>query len=309
MGERKGDVVLKSWCRRLICLGIIVGLVTFAACAKKQEAAPNPLTEAYSLMDKGQNAKAILILEDAVARDPHNSEARVLLASAYLGEAGVDVYKIHDAFKDVLFDKSLGDSFWHGPSGSKDPSTGLPSFEGVDTSPDKTPVELVLTRLDFLLMKLRQDVTFLNRFPDVEKIKWSLLDKALEHLDSVESEKDVCLYRVFVRIIYLRAYLSQEIIADPDFGSKKWACNLDVEKLRESLVWIARNLVGASDDFRQVYPGKASSFLAGFQGTITAFLEALEHAKSDDPAGANTGDLGVQQRLREAFKCDKTGDT
>jgi len=303
--------VLKLQSRKIICLGFVVALATLTACAKSnRDVAPNPVNEAYRLMDKSKTAKAILILEDTVSRDPHNSEARVLLASAYLGEAGVDVYKIHDAFRDILFEKSLGDSFWHGSNknASKDPSIGLPSLEGPDTSNDKTPIELVLTRLDYFLMKLKQVVTFLNRFPEVEKIKWGLLDKALENLDRVESTQDVCLYRVFIRVIYLRAYLSQELITDPDFGSKKWACRLDIEKLRESLLWIMGNLAGVSKDFRKVYPEKAHS-LAGFEGSITEFLVGLEQAKSKAPAGANTGALGVQQRFREAFKCGTSGDT
>lgn len=296
----------------------IVSVLTFVGlgCAQSKQDRPlHPISEAYALMDKGQNAKAILILEDTVSRDPDNSEARVLLASAYLGEAGVDVYKIHDTFKDVLFNKSLEDSFLgesNHDAPAADPILEVPNVNGPDNSEnprinDKALIEGILFRLDHTLTQLRQGITFLNRFPDVDKIKWGLLDKALEELSWVEPTRDICLYRIFIRVIYLRAYLGQEIIINSEFGTRNWACRLDIEKLRESLIWITRNLVHASEDYRKVYPDKSHSWVR-FQGTIMAFLEALEQVKTNAPLGANSGILGLQQRLREAFKCNESAD-
>src|SRR5687767_4959672 len=95
---------------RRAALGCVV-LATIAmagACAgERKSEVEHPIREAYALMDQGHNAKAVILLERVVSTDPDNSEARVLLASAYLGQAGVDVYELHRTFQDVLFAKPL----------------------------------------------------------------------------------------------------------------------------------------------------------------------------------------------------------
>lgn len=284
--------------RSFLCLGLIASAVAGCGESKPQPEVPSPLREAYSLMDQGQNAKAILLLESATRADSGNEEARVLLASAYLGEAGVDVYRIHDSFKDVLFSKSLGDSFWK----AKPRSEAVP--EPHEEADPKAPFEKLLDRMDVALARLQKVVNFLNRFPDVEKRNWGLLDRALENLDAITQTRDVSLYKVFIRVIYLKAYFDHEVVNDSELGSKKWACSLDLEKLRESLIWVTQNLVAASEDFHRVFPDKTSS-LDGAHGELAGLLKFLEEMKPEAPVGTNTGLLATQQKLRERFHCSQ----
>ena len=253
----------------------------------------HPVKEAYRLIDQGKNALAIHILEETIAKDPGNSEARIVLASAYVGEAGVDVFKIYDNFKDIIFDKPMSERFWSDTKNT--PSRDPPA------SKENTKLELFILQLDSFLLSLSQVTTFLSRFPDVEKIKWGLLDRALESLDFADSTQDVCIYRVFIRVIYLRAYLSQELIANPLFGSRYWACNLEIEHIRESLAWVLKNLVSATEAFQEADFDRAHS-LAEFQGTVSGIVEALEQARSSAPVGVDSGSLELQKRLREAFQ-------
>jgi hypothetical protein len=271
-------------------------LATLIGCGKSQQQTTiHPNKEAYRLLDQGKSALAIYILEESIARNPDNSEARMLLSSAYVGEAGVDVFKIYDTFKDVIFDKPLSKRFW--------PSQASESTSDSSASKNKTKIELFVSQLDSFLLTLSRVVSFLGRFPDVEKAKWVLLDRALENLELVDSTKDICLYRVFIRIIYLRAYLSQELMKNANLGSRSWACNLELEHMREALAWIMKNLINASEDFQKVDFGGSHS-LAEFQGAIQAILDALEEAKSNAPVGVNSGYLGLQNKLREAFHCE-----
>ncbi|MGK5082006.1 hypothetical protein WDW37_01780 [Bdellovibrionota bacterium FG-1] len=278
--------------RCLLSFAFFAGVVSLNACASKNDnPALDPLTEAYSLMDQGQNARAILILESEAARNPKDAETNVLLASAYLGKTGVDVYRIYDSFKDVLFDQSLSDKFW---KALLDRSIAPPNGH--------SPIELLIDQVDRFLNLVREVVSFLNRFPKVEKEKWALIDQALEHLDAIEATRDISLYRVFIRIIYLKAFINLEIIGNPDFGNRQWACGLDLNHFRDGLAWIARNLSLATEDFRRVYPDQYSS-LAIFSGTVTELYEGLNGLESETSPSA-TGTLTLQGRLREAFKCE-----
>ncbi|HAR42877.1 MAG TPA: hypothetical protein DCS07_09660, partial [Bdellovibrionales bacterium] len=168
---------------------------------------------------------------------------------------------------------------------------------------EPAPLELLIDRLDLNLARVQNVTNLLSRFPDVAKEKWSLLDKALENLDSVTQSRDVHLYKVFIRVVYLKAFLGQEVVSDSDFGRKRWACKLDLEKLRENFVWITQNLVAASEDFRSVFPSKATS-LDGMHGQLAGVLTILEEMKSSGPVGSNTGLLSAQLKLQSTFRCD-----
>ena len=66
--------------------------LALSACAPAPKKAGSPEHEAYTLMDQGSNAKAVLLMEATIEKKPDSSEARLLLASAYMGMAGVDIY-------------------------------------------------------------------------------------------------------------------------------------------------------------------------------------------------------------------------
>ncbi len=302
-----------------LLLGIAAASAALGACAKSHAPAapPPPLTEAYSLMDHGDNAKAIVLLEKQVQADPSSDEARALLASAYVGEAGVDVYRIHDTFYDVLFSRPLQKSFFTGASTAAPVADVSAPAPGPSASPSPVPgpapVQQLIRLTDIFMAETQSIVGFLNRFPDVEKAKWPLLDRALEQLDTIVPEspdpasakrhKDVMLYRVFIRVVYLKAYLAQELIGDRDFGNKRWACNVDLEALRESAEWVSHQLVLAADDFRAVFPDKGSSL-----DTLNAAASALDQeltrpVGSDGPAGTRTGLLELQSWLRSQSGC------
>src|SRR5262249_45594641 len=99
------------------------------------------------------------------------------------------------------------------------------------------------------------------------------------------------------------AFLGQELISDPDFGNKKWLCSVDLEKLRENLVWLTQNLVYASEDYRRVFPNQASS-LDAVHGDFAGLLSVPEEMKSNAPAGTNTGIYGAQLKMRKALSCN-----
>ncbi|MBC7385877.1 MAG: hypothetical protein H7301_06915 [Cryobacterium sp.] len=93
-----------------VCRALWLGTLLLQACGAHGVRQMTPVQEAYRLMDQGENAKAVVVLEDSLARNTSDpSDAHQLLASAYVGLAGIDIYKIQEAFQDILFRKSLRD--------------------------------------------------------------------------------------------------------------------------------------------------------------------------------------------------------
>ncbi len=297
--------------KRLLIWTLLATLsVAVVSCGSKDQAQPqHPLTEAYRLMDKGDNAKAAILLEQYLQQNPDSKEGKVLVASAYMGEAGVDIYKLYDSFKDVLFQEPLKDRFWGGGTNSDASLLGNDSdVENRKTVIHKdqkvqpaTPAQNLIDLSDRVFAKAQKIAEFLNRFPDVPRDKWPLLDSGIQSLNSAGNDRDISLYRIFFRLIYVKAFLGDEVLHDPNLGSKQWACSLDLSNLRENLNWILEQFSAASDDIRRAYPAQASN-LNSAQAIVSAIqedLDQLDQAKN----GENTGLLGLQTSLRSSLGC------
>lgn len=299
--------------RSAVLFAVVTGAIAAGACAPPRQAPlPHILTEAYSHLDQGNNAKAILLLEKAVLEDPsENSEARFLLASAYLGQAGVNVYALYDSFQDVLFSQSLEKTLLKGKKPKSELTEETP-VESADPEPTPSPsvsvgpapVQSAVVRMDRLLNSLRRAFSFLNRFPDVKKRDWSLIERAIDLLDTIPPEKDVRLYRVFARTVYIKAYLSRHIVRDREIGTSAWACDLELPALSEGIDWISGHLAFSIEDLTQVFPGRTSS-LVPVQSWLTVAREQLTLMAEESPdLGSRTALAIAQKRIRERLECE-----
>ncbi len=270
-------------------LGLFLVGLLLISCAKNDGTKPrHPLNEAYKLMDQQENAKAILLLEKYLETSPNDKEARILAASAYMGEAGVDIYRSYDSFKEILFNMPLADRLGKGPS----VPTADPDITGA-------PLEKLINYADLILGKTKHIVSFLSRFPSVEKKSWPMLDRALEHMDLDNPTSDERLYRTFVRIVYLKAFLDQEVLNDEDFGNIKWMCKTNFLSLEDSMVWALGHLYHVTEDFKAVFPNQKGEILA-LHDVLKATLHALQ---SGSPSGTKTLIMGFEQTLKENFRC------
>ncbi|MGK5090332.1 hypothetical protein WDW86_22525 [Bdellovibrionota bacterium FG-2] len=195
-----------------------------------------------------------------------------MLASALLGEAGVDVYSLYDSFADVVFSRSVNDTFLKAPEPA---SEAAPKSEPSQIVDKCFFVEKLAGDIDALMNEFRRIVGFFNRFPDVPKEKWPLLRKALECLDPVEATRDVSIYRLFIRIALLKAYLGSELVGDSEFGTRSWACRLDLGHLRDNLAWITETLTLGIEDFGQTFPKRQTS-LVEVQALTTALTQKFQ---------------------------------
>src|SRR5690606_10543937 len=134
------------------------------------------------------------LLERHVSSHPEDEEGHLLLASAYLGAAGADIYTTYDSFKEILFDKSLNDRLWHqSKSGS---NLYFNSFESENDGVAAGPVGNLAKDLNRFLFNFLRITNLLHRFIKIEKSKWPLLDVALEHLKKTTPTRDIQLYKV-----------------------------------------------------------------------------------------------------------------
>lgn len=266
------------------------------------------MNEAYELMDQGKNAKAILLLEPVVEKNPKNTEARIMLASAYLGNAGVHVYSAHDSFHDILFTRPLGESFWgaYKPKIKMGPDClFLPGSASVNVSEEEDEpsiVEKVLEHAGCFLGKLQAVTAFLTRFPDVPSEKWGYLDRALDLLVSIDNMRDVALYRIFIRVIYIKAVLKTDFVQNLDFGNKDWACSLQLEQLKDNVHWVAKQLDLTKKDFEDVYPDK-TSVLEDLKKGLHAFLDSIDEFRSTVPGRFNSAFEQFHGFVLEKFHC------
>jgi hypothetical protein len=113
----------------------------------------------------------------------------------------------------------------------------------------------------------------------------------------------VTLYRLFIRMIHLRAYLSEEVISNPRFGTRDWACSIDTAEFKENVLWIAGELKLALEEYRFVFPDKSTG-LSGFAGVVNGLVEGLEQTERENPAGSGTLMLSGEKSVRKAFGCD-----
>ncbi len=293
------------------CAG--VGSLWVGACTRSSEVqTPNPVTESYRLLDHDQKGKATLILEKEIKDHPDNMEARLVLGSAYVGEAGLDVLTLYNSFQDILFSKSLSDRLWHNDSSGQasEPSPGNGQFEPEpkptpSVRPSESPetaTEEALDKVDTFLNDVRKTLELLDRMPSIPRSKWPYLDRAFEVMDPIGPDKDASIYRLFVRIIYVKSYLSTNILRDRDLLTRDAICQLDFEELRNGLLWISSMLDDAGNDFEYTFPGKAAPFIQ-FHANLIMLSNYLSTSDQNTPIGAETSMIRIQQLIRNKLHC------
>lgn len=296
-------------------IAFTLAVAALPACARKENRTTPRYTavnEAYELLDKGQTSRALALLETIVQEEPANTEARVMLASAYMGKAGIDVLSMHDAFKDVLFSRSLSDVFFKGGksqdaaptpgSTTSDPLTGAPPVADSEAENAPTPAEALFERVDEFLNNVRRVLVVLDRFPRVQPTQWPMVDQALYNLNQTPLHREIRLYRMFIRMIYLKEVLVTRILRDPNFATRKWACTLELAQLHESLSWVSIALAEISEDFIKLYPKDGSPFTR-VEALFKVFSEKLGNLEASTPAGGETAMMMSQRRINKSFGC------
>lgn len=261
------------------------------------------IREAYLLLDKDEPAKATLILEDELAKDPTNKEVKLLLASAYIGQAGIDVFSVHDRFQDILFSKSLSDNFWTSNDTGGFDKTKVENFQDPANKTKITKMEQFIEGIDEFFNNLRRTLQLLNRFPKIPVIKWPMIERSFELLDTLDAGKDVSLYRLFVRVAYLRQVLTSQVIQNDKFGTREWACQIELDNFYENLLWSVQQLEKIGDDFVIVFPDKSSPFEKP-RYWIAFATELLRQSRDLAPVGTLSGFQITQHKIKESFKCE-----
>lgn len=270
---------------------LLLGLCLFGCSTSKEETAP--LTKAYRLLDKSENAEAIVLLEEFLKTHPDNEEAQILLSSAYLGAAGLDVFATYNTFRDLLFEKSLGEVFFKKPKLPQEANPEYPKTEAV--------LEKFIYSLDFFLTQLRNVVHFLDRFPHVKSHHWPLLDEALVHLAEVKQSREISLYRLFLRVVYLKSYLDVEWVRNQEVGSAQWFCELKAIDLKEKFLWILDHSNAGLTDLNRVYPNRGTDW----EDARVVLSEAQSWIENDTPSGTYSSLMLLESNLRGRLKCDE----
>jgi len=284
------------------------------------------IKKATSQMNGGDNEGAIETLEALVLDYPDDREVNVLLASAYAGHSGIDIVRATDAFEDILFDQSIFEKI--SPSLLKknlndkkqtETSEITPSLEPeLDVSDDPSTQEANKRRKSSALVAeslrkfenaidgLYKASLFLNRLPSVPEGRMDLLGQAVARLDEIKADSPLALYRLTLRVIYLKEYFWIHIVGDESFGSKSWFCSLDLENLYSASIFVARQLIRAMDDTKLAYKDREDFNFNSIDRVRALMVEAvsdIEEASKDLPPASRTTIRALEDRIKDATSC------
>lgn len=215
----------------------------------------DPVLDAYKLIDADRDDEAILLLEGELSRmsfQPDHAGERnrliVVLASAYAHKAGVKVQrfvKILNAGKlSVKFDlKAKVD----GKMGRVEAFDG---FLGV---------------FGGYLRSLANTTAIYTAVPTVSEEQEKPLEHALGLLDGLDAENlrpSEALYRVVIRVVYLKRYLATRVFSDQTVGPEFEAatCSINFEKISLAVAESGRLMVKMLNDMAIAQPKKAKDF-------------------------------------------------
>jgi tetratricopeptide (TPR) repeat protein len=286
--------------RRLLISAVLLALLT--GCGRTRTGTIPPKEEAVTLMDTRQNAKAAEILETALEKNPDDDEAKLLLASAYMGLAGIDIYRIFDAFQDLIFRRSLKDQII---SPARDGIQKHPLGNGDIPSADetKTKAEEAMAAIDRALSSFQLVLLYLDRFPQVPEEKWPYIESALAELESMrDPSSDTFTYRVLIRLIYSKSYLVERVIRDHQAWTRDWGCHFDVRDFDEGLDFFTHQALAIDEELGEG-AAKGAKALGKARRNFHFLAEAAYSADAFSAWSAGMTFSELENSLKDAFNC------
>ncbi|MBI4924836.1 MAG: hypothetical protein HY843_02840 [Bdellovibrio sp.] len=279
------------------CISKYIILLVCLSCLNcgnpRQVYKPSSVAEAEDLIDKGENEKAILILEKYMQEEPKNKEVKILLASAYLGYAGLSIYSYFESFHDLLFERPLSETLF-GDKSSQDLASVSINMPGLND--DLAPIEVMLLKLSQFFLIASNQLSFFNRFNTVMPAYWQFVDRALKLIDSTEKTNDIVLYKILIWIIYIKSYLKYNIVGDKSVGSRQWICNLDVERFYLDIKWILRSVLIIVKDVK-IIKTEGSAALNDLEIGLSD-IEHIMNEFSDQKNGVRLSLKGLEYQLK-----------
>ncbi len=258
---------------------LVAGALSLASCSKNhvQASAETDYDYAVRLLDHGQYSAAIEVMEGHISTAPDDGRARLLLASAYAGRAGVQLTDFFDLAKELM-------------RASKSDPHGLDGLK-------KTDAMEFLDRLYKALHRLENFLRAFNLVPDVRSDRQVQdLRTAVQILNEDQGSnlsRGAILYRGLLKIVLLKHSLRHESPLDLTRN-----CKLPVAATAQRIHRLYDDVRSVFDDVaegtaqprtrRQIHQAAAD-----LEKSFARVLDALENFKSDA-----TIDLGAQCRRR-----------
>jgi len=290
--------------RAPILLILALSFAVLPGCGKARTGTIPAKEEAVTLMDKGENARAARILETDLARNPHDDETKLLLASAYMGLAGIDVYRIFDAFQDLLFKRSLKDQIISPKSDAGGPGA-LGNGKIPDHAETKTKSDEALAALDRTLSSLQLALVYLDRFPQVPEEKWPYIEAALARLESMDDPaSDTYTYRVLIRLIYAKSYLVANVIRNERVWTREWACRFNAQDFDLDLAFFTRHVL-AIDEELGAGAAKGAKALGKARKNLSFLADAANSADGFSAWNDGLTFSELENSLKGMFNCNE----
>lgn len=282
---------------------LLLAMVFLTGCGHGYKAATvsEKLTLAYRLMDRGQSAQATALLEEILERDSpsrnEENEARLMLASVYAGQAGVDIISLHKAFKDVFFSQSLVDSVEQNNFGQL--TSQVPQIEEDDSGLVK-----LVNDVGQVLYTSQRIMLFLSNLPKVDDQKWPLLEEAISVLQPINNPRDRVAYRFFLRMLYLRELIHSKIKSEEKSALKIFLCNVSLTEIKDFMGQIHKQTSQSEREVEILFSNYKEP-LQKVNDRIETGLEAIDILQEKSPTGTLLGLKGLEKLADHLGKCPK----
>lgn len=241
---------------------VALGILTLAGChSRTEETFENQnVLSAYKFIDRGEERRAIEILEPIVRKNPGHEEARVALASAYVSLAHLPFHRFFDLARTFVKNDGTPDLV--------DPGTlKLILSKYPDASGD----------LKKYLLVIKEFQTFLDRFekiPSIEPGDLPNLNYAVQILeDSPAPLRGTVLFRVLLKVVRFKYFWTTK-----NFFKIQGTCQTDGAHVRTGIEAITGSLTSVFYDLALSFPKNKTEFfgiisqIKSISGQMTAQL-------------------------------------
>lgn len=281
----------------------IIGYFILSGCSKNSAKFESASTIATDKMGAGYNASAYMELEsneNARSLDPtaltesetnnplleqlSEEQERILFlsATALLGEAKVDIYQMVGAYKEEVFDKSLSQISESGSGINTGPGNldWLKDNSGIEASADQGKADQKLRQAIQWIVGVTDSLARINslaaKLPDVDSFNLPLVEEALFILDKISPKTDLVAYRMYARLILIKAQIKDILPFIKQFSENICDSSLN-EFTREIEYTLTLSLDAASDvAFIMQKKGQDTSTIEAFLTSSRSLIETLD---------------------------------
>lgn len=282
---------------KIVLSVLMIASVVFTGCNGKKNSQEDPVLKAYRLIDEQRTDEAIELLETQLAKDPENSEFKVVLASAYAHKGGIKIQKLVSAINQSEKVKEL--------------NLKLAEVNGQDNLSRK--VNVFALNAASILTKFAGFFEAYASVPVISAEQATYLRHSIYLLNEMGNKikAEDALYRAVLGVVLFKHVLSENLVGE--FFESKSAddakCQIDLGNINDTLVSLGKLLIDISNDIGFANPNQADD-MKRFSNEVSESVSNLTLATTsvmvlDEVSNTYLRQAAVQNGFGKIVRCDR----